>query len=395
MKIFALSTAVLVGTVLSCWITPANGQQPRGSIYNNGSLQRSRPGVTPLPDNGFKPAPPAGATAPPPTPKKIVPPTTPPSSSFSSGTGTSLQGNPPSTSPSRSSSSDSSRGEGINVSPASVQFIDVIELPAREAGQLKNLNVKEGDAVSKGQNVARVNDVLLRKMLRQAELQQQIAQQKATNQTSVEAAVKEYSLAKVEYEKARDLASRGSRAQSEAMRAKFQKDIAALKYQQAKREIEAARGEAELEAARVDEARERIARHALESEFDGYVTELMRHAGEWVSAGDPVMKIARMDRLYVQGNISSEEYNPYEVAGQPVVVTLTLAQNQTQEFEGRISNVGLENDSSGVYYSIKAEVDNRFENGQWLLRKGSKVTMRVRRKPVTAGAATAELPARR
>ena len=390
MKIYAISTAVLVGTLLSCWLAPATAQQPRGPIYNNGSLQRSRPGVTPLPDNGFKPAPSAGVTAPPPVTTKVTPPVTPPSSNFGSATGTKSPRNP-----SSSSSSDSRRGEGINVSPASVQFIDVIELPARESGQLKNLDVKEGEAVTKGQNVARVNDGLLRKMLRQAELQQQIAQQKATNQTSVEAAVKEYSLAKVEYEKARDLASRGSRAQSEAMRAKFQKDIAALKYQQAKREIEAARGEAELEAARVDEARERISRHALESEFDGYVTELMRHAGEWVNAGDPVMKIARMDRLYVQGNISSEEYNPYEVAGQPVVVTLTLAQNQTQEFEGRITNVGLENDSSGIYYSVKAEVDNRFENGQWLLRKGSKVTMRVQRKPVSAGATTAELPARR
>ena len=121
----------------------------------------------------------------------------------------------------------------------------------------------------------------------------------------------------------------------------------------------------------------------------------MRHAGEWVSAGDPVMKIARMDRLYVQGNISSEEYNPYEVAGQPVVVTLTLAQNKTQEFSGTITNVGLENDSSGVYYSVKAEVSNRFENGQWLLRKGSKVTMRVRQKPTSAGATTAGLPTRR
>ena len=387
MKTIVLCAVLFTGMILSDCIAPATAQQPRGSIYNNGSLQRSRPGVTPLPDNGFKPAPTIGVT--PPSPD--VSPVKPPASDFGSTTGTPSQPKPPST----SSSSNTRSGNSINVSPASVQFIDVIELPARESGQLKNLDVKEGDAVTKGQKVARVNDDLLRKMLRQAELQQQIAQQKATNETSVEAAVKEYSLAKVEYEKARDLARRGSRAQSEAMRAKFQKDIAALKYQQAKREIEAARGEAELEAAKVDEARERIARHTLESEFEGYVTELMRHAGEWVSAGDPVMKIARMDRLYVQGNISSEEYNPYEVAGQPVVVTLTLAQNQTQEFEGRISNVGLENDSSGVYYSVKAEVNNRFENGQWLLRKGSKVTMRVQQKPVSAGATTAELPSRR
>ncbi len=103
--------------------------------------------------------------------------------------------------------------------------------------------------------------------------------------------------------------------------------------------------------------------------------ELNKDAGEWVNAGDNVMRVARMDQLYVEGSLDCNLYNPHDVRGRPVTVTARRAQGEQVEFTGRIVFVAMEKLTSGV--SIRAEVDNRLLGEQWMLLAREEVTMRI------------------
>ena len=128
---------------------------------------------------------------------------------------------------------------------------------------------------------------------------------------------------------------------------------------------------------RMKEVQERIRRHRLTTNFDGYIIKIERDALEWVNAGETVMRVARMDRLWVQGIVNSNDVNPHELMNRPVTITLKLARGESTDFEGKIVNVGLER-SSNVTYMVKAEVQNRPIGGHWVLQPECTVEMRIK-----------------
>ncbi len=269
------------------------------------------------------------------------------------------------------------RADGALVlSPCTVEFINDIELPAQESGQIKTLLVREGDPVKSGEPIGRIDDELYLRMLEQAKLKLAIAEQKANDKTSITAAKNEISLATIDYERTHRLATTGSKSESEREKAEFTLKLAMLKETAAQNERDAALGESKIEMARVKEVEERIRRHSLITDFDGYVVEIFRHPLEWVAAGDKVMRIARMDRLHVSGVVNAAERNPHEVLNCPVTVTLQLAGGETAEFKGKIVNVGLERQGPNQIL-VKAEIENQPIEGHWRLQPGSSVSMTV------------------
>ncbi len=278
-------------------------------------------------------------------------------------------------SPSTQTGSDQSE-KHVDLDTCIVSFIEDIELPAQESGVLRSLSVKEGQSFEKGQAIARIDDELYRKLLQQAQMQRDMALKRAADMTSIRAGRYKLKLASTEAAKSRKLLSKGSTSESEYKRARYSEQVAQEELVAAENEREMAGNEARFEEAKVDEARVRIRRHSISTEFDGYVIKKFRDAGEWVQAGEKVLRVARMDRLYVQGNISSKKLNPFEVADKPVTVTLQLARGKETTFEGKIVSIGLEKQGSDLFM-VKAEVENRPQEGFWTLLPGSQVKMRI------------------
>ncbi len=279
--------------------------------------------------------------------------------------------------PQSNSNGQSIRDGYLPLYDCSVQFINDIELPALESGQIKELFVKEGDAVKAEMVVGQMDDALFKSMLEQAELKLAIANQKANDDTSLAAAENEIGLAQEEYNRTRSLAAKGSKPQSELEQARFRWRLAMLKKIAAQNEKDNALGESKIEMSRMKEVQERIRRHRLTTNFDGYIIKIERDALEWVNAGETVMRVARMDRLWVQGIVNSNDVNPHELMNRPVTITLKLARGESTDFEGKIVNVGLER-SSNVTYMVKAEVQNRPIGGHWVLQPECTVEMRIK-----------------
>ena len=132
-------------------------------------------------------------------------------------------------------------------------------------------------------------------------------------------------------------------------------------------------GEAKVELAALEAVKQRIARHTLRSEYNAYVVQIFKKQQEYVNVGDDVMRLARMDRMWVQASVNAQELNAADAENRPVTVTLRTASGE-QEFKGKIDQVSLEN-VSAEEYQVKIKVQNRRQGNAWLLRPFSQVSM--------------------
>lgn len=257
-----------------------------------------------------------------------------------------------------------------------VYFIDDIMLPAREAGVIKSLSVKEGDSIPAGKVVGQIDDELAQRILEQNKLRLEMANDAADDTTGIRAAEMKYKVARIEADKTTRLSKWGSKSDSERMMAVYTKDIAKLEWEKAIEQSQIALGEKKLAEAQFLEAQTRIKHHVLQSDFDAFVVKILKKPQEYVQPGEEVMRIARMDRLWVQGTVDVKDLNPHEVINRPVTITVKLARNQTTTFAGRITNVGLERQGL-TRYMVKAEVQNRPVGGHWVLQPLGEVTMKI------------------
>ncbi len=256
-----------------------------------------------------------------------------------------------------------------------VVLIEDIDVPALESGQLSEVFVKEGDAVKQGQVVAQLDDRIALRLQEESEQKHLSAKLRAEDENEVKAAEARVKLATEEYSKTRELRAKGSKSDFEFKRAQYSMESSEFDLLAAETARQIAAADAQAGAIRADTAKHSVERHKVASKIDGLILERFREGGEWVTAGEKIMRIARIDRLRVQGHVKSSLFDPHELVQRPVTVTLELARGRTAEFKGHITFVGIE--KRGGRHSVWAEVDNRLENDRWLLQPGSEVEMRI------------------
>ncbi len=374
-KFVGVASTALLCCFLSVEDLHAQAQGP--SSYSNGQTFRPNQGVTEFVPSGNSP----GRSnlsidfqkaAPPATPPQASPFQLQPAAAPTSTTRTSSFSSTPAT-----SSSSNSGSATVSVKSCTVEFVDVVDFPALESGDLIAVDIREGDTVPNGKTIAVVNQKLLQLEMAEGRERLQLALERAQSDISIRAQQKQYELARNEYEKTRKLASKGSMSQSEKERAKFEAQQAALLIEQAKQERRQAGIEYQIESARMNRVRERIARHSVSVGFDGVVVKMFKKKGEWVTGGDPIAQIARMDEMFVQGLIRYDDHNTYDLINKPVVVTVKLAGDKDMKFNGTIVSIPVEDAGSGEEYFVKAKIRNKLVQGQWVLRKDATVSMEI------------------
>jgi multidrug resistance efflux pump len=267
-------------------------------------------------------------------------------------------------------------GDGyVDLAPCFTNLIADVSVPAQESGPLISVDVQEGQAIDSGQQLAAIDDRVAQLRLETASTKRDAATEKANSDIDIRAAQNALEIAEREQKTDYGLYQKGSLPRQEYDRTALQARQAALQLEQAQRDKEAAFKEAQVEELNVRAANDSIRRHSIVSPVAGNVMELYKQAGEWVNAGDNVMRVARLDQLYVEGILDTAQYNPHDVAGRPVTVVARLAQGDQAEFTGRIVFVSQEKLSRGV--AVRAVVDNREVNGHWLLLAMEEVTMRI------------------
>ncbi len=273
---------------------------------------------------------------------------------------------------------DPSGARHAQIAHCLVSLVEDIQAPALEAGALTAVEVAEGDFVQQGQLIAKVDDrqPVLQRIA--AQLERDAAAAKAADDIEVRYAKAALDVAGADLERALAIERRnaGAVTPQEVQKLRLAKRRDELQIDRCKLELTVAKMSADVQQAAVDAAEDAVARRHIVSPIDGVVVTLFHERGEWVNAGEPVAQIVRIDRLRVEGFLDAAQFSPGDIADQPVVVEVPLANQQQARFTGRVVFISPLV-QAGNKYRVRAEVENRSENGHPLLRPGMTATMTI------------------
>jgi macrolide-specific efflux system membrane fusion protein len=258
-----------------------------------------------------------------------------------------------------------------------VSLIDEVKVPTREAGVIMRLAVRQGDVVKKGDILACIDDDQPQMEKRRAEAEHAQALAKAESDVDVRYSQKAYDVAKATHEKAEQSHElvKNSVTEVERRRLRLEWEKAELQIEQAKLERNLASLAATSKGVEVMASEKAIERRVIRSPLDGEVEEVFPHEGEWLQPGEPLARVITIDRLYVEGFVDATRFGPASLRGRPVTVEARLDNGRTEAFEGRIFKI--KHRVEGGSYRVVAEVKNRQESDEWLLRAGQIVRMTI------------------
>lgn len=184
---------------------------------------------------------------------------------------------------------------------------------AEASGLIRSITVKEGQTVSKGQVLARIDTEILASNIKELQTQLDFA---------------EYNL-----EKQSQLFDRGVGTEFELKQAKNQ--VAALRSQ-------------------LNTVKTQSSKSTVRAPYSGVVDEIVTHEGEMASPQSPILRLVNNKEVDVIGNISEHYYRSIKEGTKVEVVVPTLRDT----FDLEISSVGNFINPTNRTFRIKAKIKN-------------------------------------
>ncbi len=274
------------------------------------------------------------------------------------------------------------------VSPDSVTLDNCIifldeeaKVPAQEGGVIDKLYVQEGQTVKSKEPLVQIDDSIPRQQVNVAIAEWNAAKVKAENQVPRDYAIASREVAYQKLKIDRDANRRvpGTVPAVQIKETELECTQMELSIKKAEMDTKVAEKETDVKKAQLDAAQTALKHRLLLSPLagDGLVRKIYRHVGEWVQNGEPVVHLVRMDRLRVEGSLLAAKISPSEVIGKAVEVEVELARGRTVKFTGNIVFIDPIITTGGEYL-VRALVENREENRQWILHPGMTARMTIR-----------------
>lgn len=266
----------------------------------------------------------------------------------------------------------------LTITDCVVRLIDEAQVPAREAGVIKSIEVREGDKVTAGSLLAQLDDEVALAQLKIAESEYQAALAQATNDIKVKLARAEAEVMETEFLRGQGVsaADLDEQKQKQLRRLLLAPRRATLQVSAAELDQEIANLTSKVRATQVRAAQVQAERLRVVSPQNGIVAQIYQHAGEWAKPGEPMVHVVRMDRLRVVGFVNSQDAAPEELLGCPVVITVNDRRELKHRVSGKVAFASPIVETSGQF-RIWVEVENRQEKGVWLLRPGLTADMTI------------------
>ncbi len=247
----------------------------------------------------------------------------------------------------------------IDVESVVVTLITTVDVPAREVGVLASIKVREGDLVKRGDLLAQIDDTEVRMAVHRAEVEVEIAQEKAGNDIAVRYARKKSEVAATELKRAGESRKklRNSVSDTEFDRLTLLDQEAILQIEQAGHELSAERLNLKLKQSDLEIANHEIARRQIFAPLDGVVEKVNHQAGEWVETGTSLLRILRIDRLRAEGFIRDKDVIDSPV-GRKATLTISQTGRPDAQFTGTVVFVSTEINPVNGQIRFWAEFDN-------------------------------------
>lgn len=251
-------------------------------------------------------------------------------------------------------------GSPIEIDSAFVRLIEQVEVPAREAGVLAEIAVREGQTVAEGALLARIEDREPSLLKERAAVEREIAASEAKNDVRVRFAKKSLQVAQAELQRATESVQKYDKSVSETEidHLRLTAERSALEVEQAQHEVQIARLTAKLKQTEMDLATASLERRRIVAPAAGMVVQVYPRAGEWVQPGQKVLRLVQIDRLRVEGFVSASQIEG-PLVGSPVRFVVDLPGKKAAKFAGEMVFVSPEVDPVNGQVRVWAEIDNR------------------------------------
>lgn len=259
-----------------------------------------------------------------------------------------------------------------------------VDVPAREAGVVSDIKIREGMTVPKDAILATLD--LDQAQMEERKARSELEQARAKAASEVDLRYAEAAHAKAKQDLERKIKANGKddrikpHTDEEIAAAELEVKKTGLQIDQAKLERDLSRLTSEAKQVECDAASHAIERRRIRCLLEGdklEVLEVCRQKGEWMNPGDVLARVVRIDTLTIAGYLE----HPRErgvTEGTPVEV-IVERKDGTQSLAGKIIHIRpeMEREDQLEKNRICVEVRNREVNGSWLLQLKQKVKMRV------------------
>lgn len=230
--------------------------------------------------------------------------------------------------------------------------LQTVEVAPKTGGRLQTVSVQLGDAVRRGQVMAKIEDREIREQVNQAEASLEVS--KATIRQR-EADLK---VAELNFDRSKNLFQR-------QLLAKQSLDDAESKYLAAEAQIDLSKAQLNQTDARLQELRINMQNTTVTSPVDGFVAKRYVDPGAMVSQNQPVASVVEISRLKMIVNVVEKDLRLVDTGDTGDV---EVDAYPGEKFRGRIARVAPVLDPATRTASMEIEIhnsDNRLKPGMY------------------------------
>ena len=264
--------------------------------------------------------------------------------------------------------------EIISLESVLISVIRSAEVPARDVGLLTEVLVREGEAVSAGQVLIKLDAEEAELAVKRARSELQMAELEAKNRARESYASTAIEVAQAEHERAEQANRRHPEtvSKTEIERLALLQKRAVFDFQQAEHEHKLRGMQVELKQLELQQAELSLQRRLIKAPLDGVVVRIDHRPGEWVQPGMPLLKLIETRTLRAEAVIPGR-YRHLNFQQASVEVRVPGNESPPREVSGAVMFVHPEIDPVDGSFRIWAELDNSAE----YLRPGDSVQMKI------------------
>lgn len=217
-----------------------------------------------------------------------------------------------------------------------------VEAVPKVNGRLESVDVRLGDPVRRGQQIAKVEDREIREQVRQQEAAFRVAE------ATIRQREADLTLAQTNLDRNRSLLER-------QLLPRQTYDDTEARYQAALAQLDLARAQFEQSKARLDELRINLANTVISSPVDGFIGKRYLDQGAAVSPNAPVVSVVAIATVRMVANIVEKDVERLTV-GMPAAVAVDAFPGET--FVGRVARVAPVFDPQTRTAEMEIEIPN-------------------------------------
>lgn len=274
----------------------------------------------------------------------------------------------------------------VEVEDCVVRFAEELDVPARAAGAIADVQVAINQSVRTGMLLAKLDDENLLIQLEQMEFRIAGATRKANDEIESDyaAAVLEEATANLESSRRLQRSRSGAVSENALRQMELAVKRAKLGVARSIRERDDAMTELKLLRSELRSIESQLEALKTTSPISGVVLRMYKKPGEWVEAGQPVANVASIDRLHVHALLSLSDLSTQACRrGIVEVIWKDATTGEAKRLSGFVHSVDPEV-LRGGRVRVHAEIKNYLETGKdgrggdWMLKPGMPVEMKIR-----------------